>query len=579
MATLRNSKKTSKLSVDKGSHKTGRELAFLGLAAATPVIEVLEARLVFDGAFDATVAKKALVFEQPACVDFPLPEPGVDVSSQTTFQDADAVSEKPVVEIQPVQQEKAEIIFIDSRVEDADILTSSFAENAEVHLLIADKDGVEQIAAVLNGRSGIDAIHIISHGRSGTLDLGSAKLTEASIAGRHADEMAIIKAALAEKADILLYGCEFGAGTRGEAAVLALAHATGADIAASNDLTGAADLGGDWVLEESFGSIETRNLGAPEWNGILAPLTISTTALPIVTGAGGVGTTAVWTNAGFVGSTAVDLRATVITFTPGFPGATTPIFGTATDNPFVQLTQQSIVVLRWEIFQAGTNTPATGAPSWTIKDIDGIGGVPDTRESAAPSAFNLQSYTAQNPSNVIVSAAGNTLEASGTQDQSSEPNSAVVFRWSDVQSWEITYRLWINDPLIQARFEHDGDGDFAFTNPVTTNLLTLDLDANNSTASGNNYVRSYVENDPGVSVVDTDIDLVLNAAASNNLGQAQVVLTNAQTGDVLNVGTLPTGITAAVNTSVSGQITVTLSGQANVARVWTQLHQHRIANI
>ena len=37
--------------------------------------------------------------------------------------------------------------------------------------------------------------------------------------------------------------------------IRALADLTGADIAASNDLTGSQALGGDWALEESFGSI------------------------------------------------------------------------------------------------------------------------------------------------------------------------------------------------------------------------------------------------------------------------------------------------------------------------------------
>ncbi len=50
-----------------------------------------------------------------------------------------------------------------------------------------------------------------------------------------------------------------------------LAEMTGADIAASDDLTGHADLGGDWVLETKVGQIETLEVVAEGWDGVLAP--------------------------------------------------------------------------------------------------------------------------------------------------------------------------------------------------------------------------------------------------------------------------------------------------------------------
>ncbi len=181
----------------------------------------------------------------------------------------------PVVDAEPVATTQVpytsdEIVFIDWAVEDVDVIISDLGPNVEVHILNSDSDGVEQMAAVLEGRSGIDAIHVISHGRSGTLDLGLTKLTEVSINGRHADEIAIIKSALSNEADILIYGCDFGAGTRGASAITALSEATGADVAASDDLTGAAELGGDWVLEEFTGTLETEIFSATEWQRLLA---------------------------------------------------------------------------------------------------------------------------------------------------------------------------------------------------------------------------------------------------------------------------------------------------------------------
>ena len=53
-------------------------------------------------------------------------------------------------------------------------------------------------------------------------------------------------------------------------------------MAASDDLTGSARMGGDWVLEYSNGEIETRVVTSPEtpqhWSGVLATFTVTTTA-------------------------------------------------------------------------------------------------------------------------------------------------------------------------------------------------------------------------------------------------------------------------------------------------------------
>ena len=169
-----------------------------------------------------------------------------------------------------VDEPKAnEIVFIDGNLPDIDVLLSGIDPNIEVVILSTDTVGVEQIASHLEGRSGIDGIHIIAHGRPGTLDLGTAKLTEASINNKHADEIATIRAALSENADFLIYGCNFADQARGASAVLALAEATGADVAASTDLTGAADLDGNWDLEVHTGAIETETIEAENWDGVL----------------------------------------------------------------------------------------------------------------------------------------------------------------------------------------------------------------------------------------------------------------------------------------------------------------------
>ena len=66
------------------------------------------------------------------------------------------------------------IIFVDSRVANYQSLIDSFTKPADVFVLDDASDGLVQMAAYLQGRTGIDAIHVICHGSQGALYLGSA---------------------------------------------------------------------------------------------------------------------------------------------------------------------------------------------------------------------------------------------------------------------------------------------------------------------------------------------------------------------------------------------------------------------
>ena len=158
--------------------------------------------------------------------------------------------------ISPLEQPTPNaIVFVMADVADYPSLLADLAPGTEVHVLDAGEDGLAQMAQVLHGRSGIDGLHIISHGSEGTVSLGSLQLSSATLPA-HADDLATIRAALNPGADILLYGCDVGAGTNGATFVESLAQATGADVAASSDLTGAAAKGGNWELERVTGAID-----------------------------------------------------------------------------------------------------------------------------------------------------------------------------------------------------------------------------------------------------------------------------------------------------------------------------------
>jgi len=124
--------------------------------------------------------------------------------------------------------------------------------------LSTDRDGVQQITEVLARQTGIDAVHILSHGSSGSLQLGNMHLDGGNL-NAYSGQLAQWGTSLTPGTDILLYGCNVAAGAEGVEFVENLAQFTGADIAASTDLTGNAARGGDWVLEASTGVID----GAP----------------------------------------------------------------------------------------------------------------------------------------------------------------------------------------------------------------------------------------------------------------------------------------------------------------------------
>ena len=171
----------------------------------------------------------------------------------------------------------------------ADLLSGDGTERrVEVYVLDGKRDGIEQISEVLAGYTGLDAVHIISHGSDGQVQLGSGALDAAALAA-NSQSVNDWGNALSLDADLLLYGCNLAASEAGQSLVTTLAGLTGADVAASDDLTGSVALGGDWDLEYQSGSIEYTVPFSQEtvnnWENVLAETVIESyepafTAMP-----------------------------------------------------------------------------------------------------------------------------------------------------------------------------------------------------------------------------------------------------------------------------------------------------------
>jgi glucose/arabinose dehydrogenase len=150
-----------------------------------------------------------------------------------------------------------EIVFLDSSVDNYLELAKEFKTD-EVILLQPSEDGVEQITATLAKYHNLSSIQIISHGSSANLQLGNSQLGTDELIN-YANAIQSWANALSADADILLYGCNIGSGVAGVSFINRLSQLTGADIAASDDLTGKAALGGDWTLEVTTGAIEAES--------------------------------------------------------------------------------------------------------------------------------------------------------------------------------------------------------------------------------------------------------------------------------------------------------------------------------
>jgi hypothetical protein len=229
-----------------------------------PVVEELEPRILYSADF------------APALLDAHAALPAAE--QRVIDSNGEFAAHSGSTQVLSAHAIRHEVVFVDTAVADyeslvRDVTANSNAERQyEVVLLNPDVDGIKQISQALTGMHDISAIHVISHGADGQLELGGATLNFDSLL-KNASQIKGWGQALTPGADLLIYGCDVAEDADGKALVDALSRLTGADVAASENLTGAATKGGDWTLEYRDGSIQSAlAISAPEraiWNGIL----------------------------------------------------------------------------------------------------------------------------------------------------------------------------------------------------------------------------------------------------------------------------------------------------------------------
>ncbi|MEW5963360.1 MAG: Ig-like domain-containing protein [Pseudomonadota bacterium] len=348
-----------------GSATASRPSATAGDLYTSTAYRLLESRIAFDGATAATAADATHDTPGPAPAADAAPDAVPDTTAESTGGElADAVAES--AQQSPAQHSDA-IVFVDSAVRDLALIAAAAPAGAEIVLLEGNSDGLAQIASYLSNRSGIAAIHIVGHGETGEIRLGNAVLSAASASGEHADELAVIGAALTERGDILIYGCDVAAAGDGEALLDALANATGADVAASDDDTGHAALGGDWDLEIRTGSIEAGLIDAPEWNGLLSSTN-----------------TGSWSIAGSTATTSTSGITTTATFTANSANSAFGSIANGTFNaiPVFSNAAEEDSSLSFVFTWDNSPEPATGIPQPQAATDGGMGTITITFSQA-----------------------------------------------------------------------------------------------------------------------------------------------------------------------------------------------------
>jgi sugar lactone lactonase YvrE len=309
---------------------------------------------------------------------------------------------------------KTEVVFIDTSVADYRTLMAAVKPGIEIELIDGNQGGFAQIAKWADTHTGYDSISILSHGAEGEVKLGTDIITDSSLADASIRaELSQIGHSLTAGGDILLYGCDVAAGADGQKLITDLAAATGADVAASTDATGSTNLGGNWILERTTGSIEATRLSVGDYSGrLVAPFSASgfTTAGTVAVNS----TTHPFSSVTISDTNASDSVSATITFTAA--AGTLSGTGLTGSNGSYTLSSATPATLQSRL-EALTFTPAqTGTVDFTL-NLAGIG----TSNTTFVSAGLVKGMTGDSSGNIYVSNAG-----TGTVDKYASDGSSVA---------------------------------------------------------------------------------------------------------------------------------------------------------
>ncbi len=157
-----------------------------------------------------------------------------------------------------------DIVLVDRSLMNDQQLAGAALEDAQVIQYDGEKESSETVLGRVVGYAtftdqSIHSLSIMAHGREGAFKLGNTWIDAGDPSAR-TEAWSALDAVMHDGGNLYLFGCNVASDAdAGQALLDGLSAATGADVFASNDLTGA---GGDWELEAaSTGAAEELRQG------------------------------------------------------------------------------------------------------------------------------------------------------------------------------------------------------------------------------------------------------------------------------------------------------------------------------
>ncbi|MES2089529.1 MAG: DUF4347 domain-containing protein, partial [Pseudomonadota bacterium] len=471
------------------------------------------------------------------------------------------------------------LVFVDAGLPQADSLIQSIKAKStgdqifDVVTIQAGEDGLARITAELQQRTNLDAVHILSHGDAGGLQIGSTRLDQGSLMAR-LGEVSSWGNALTADADFMLYGCDLAASDTGRRLVDQLAQLTGADVAASTDLTGAQSLGGDWVLEYEVGKIESTAIGAASelasWEHVLVTANLQQGVVNAATGQTYTGTTDIEINSGSP-STVVNANTNLVFDNGGRQGlikfdlTQIPAGSAITSASLTMYLESTGVTLKnWQIYRV--QVPWSSSSTW----------------NSLSSGLTIGSDTAGSSSDSV--SIDWVLNSSGSEtfgSNSSMLNDVASFLTGNNYGWALV-TTGSNDTAASS-----SENATASHRPLLTLVYTeaappaVDL---NGASSGINNTATLTEGGAAINIASAATITAgtwstdrLTAAATTLTGMI-VTLNTPQDGgayEALNATSLAGGITQSYNSSTG---VLTLSGTTTAANYQSVLRSIQYSN-
>ena len=167
-----------------------------------------------------------------------------------SYGELGGASDDPLLSEVPPRPLARSLVVLDQSLDNWRELAVSAPADAELLVLDQASDGVAQISdhllqQRLDGQGSYSSLAIVSAGADGLLQLGNGTLEAANLSS-YGDQLRTWADSLTSGADLLLFGSNVAASAAGVSFVQELAS-----------LTGATEQGGNLLLEEQTGSIET----------------------------------------------------------------------------------------------------------------------------------------------------------------------------------------------------------------------------------------------------------------------------------------------------------------------------------